>query len=159
MKHARIKRSYLDWIEGNLGEEERRKIERHIRECDLCRSYYEKMSRILEKTDPALLPHLAPEPFSATRIRAIAAPRRERRSGTRAAWARRSLAAMALLVAVTAGVYLGRGLSSNGGLAEETELAEAYYEAFSPTDIAGGWAGVMTQTESNGQNGQGKGDR
>jgi len=156
MKHKPVIRRYQGWIEGSLGTEERRDIERHIGECNDCRWYYEKMSRLLEKTDPALLPHLVPDPFLPTRIRAMTENRRARPVDRRAAWARRSLACVALLLAVTAGVYLGRGLSANARLAGETDLAGAYYEAFSPTDIAGGWVDVMNQTSSNGQE---KGDR
>jgi predicted anti-sigma-YlaC factor YlaD len=151
MTHERIIRRYQGWIEGSLGTEERREIERHVGECGECRTYYETMSGLLEKIDPARLPHLVPDPFLPARIRAMTENRQARPVDRRAAWARRSLAGAALLLAVTAGVYLGRGLSVNTGLAEGTDLAEAYYEAFSPTDIAGGWADVMNQTSSNGQ--------
>ena len=151
MRHKRIIRRYQGWVEGSLGTEERREIERHIGGCDDCRSYYEKMSCLLEKTNPALLPLLTPDPFLTARVRAMIESRRARPVDRRAAWVRRSLAGAALVVAVTAGVYLGRGLSASTGLAEETDLAGAYYEAFSPTDIAGGWADVMSQTGSNGQ--------
>ena len=156
MKHKPVIRRYQGWIEGSLGTEERRDIERHIGECNDCRWYYEKMSRLLEKTDPALLPHLVPDPFLPTRIRAMTENRRARPVDRRAAWVRRSLAGAAFVLAVTAGVFLGRGLSANARLAGETDLAGAYYEAFSPADIAGGWVDVMNQTSSNGQK---KGDR
>lgn len=164
MKHERIIRRYQGWIEGGLGTEERREIERHIGECDDCRAFYVKMTRLLEKTDPALLPLLTPDPFLPARIRAMAGYGKTRpetlatarRAGLawfghrRLEWARVSLAGAALLLAVTAGVFLGRGLSANNSYAQESELASAYYEAFAPTDIAGGWADVVNQTHATG---------
>jgi anti-sigma factor RsiW len=164
MKHERIIRRYRGWIDGSLGTEERRETEQHIGECDECRAYFEKMTRLLEETDPALLPLLSPDPFLPARIRAMAESGKTRpetlatarRAGfdwigrRRIAWARLSLAGAALLLAVTAGVFLGRGLSANARYDQENDLAEAYYEAFAPTDIAGGWADVMNQTNSNG---------
>ena len=164
MKHERIIRRYQGWIEGGLGTEERRETEQHIGECDECRVYFEKMTRLLEETDPALLPLLTPDPFLPVRIRAMAergktrpetltAARRagfDRIGRRRAAWARLSLAGAALFFAVIAGVFLGRGLSANNSYAQESELASAYYEAFAPTDIAGGWADVVNQTHATG---------
>ena len=164
MKHERIIRRYQGWIDGSLGAEERRETEQHTAECDECRAYFEKMTRLLEETDPALLPLLSPDPLLPARIRALSASGKKRpetlpaarRAGfdwighRRAAWTRLSLAGAALFLAVIAGVFLGRGISANSGYSQENDLAEAYYEAFAPTDIAGGWADVMTQTNSNG---------
>lgn len=160
MKHERIIRRYQDWIDGGLGTEERREIERHTAECEECRAYYEKMTLMLAKTDPALLPRLTPDPYLPARIRANSASGKtrpvSRRAGLgwfghrRAAWARLSLAGAALFAAVIGGVLLGRGISTNASYAQETELASAYYEAFAPTDVAGGWADVVNQTNSNG---------
>ncbi|MBP2680887.1 MAG: hypothetical protein H6Q78_750 [Candidatus Krumholzibacteriota bacterium] len=160
MKHERIIRRYQGWIDGSLGTEERREIERHTAECDECRAYFEKMTRLLEETDPALLPLLSPDPFLPARIRAMAENGKKRpvsrRAGLdgfghrQAAWARVSLAGAALFLAVIGGVLLGRGISASSSYAQESELASAYYEAFAPTDIAGGWADVVNQTNSNG---------
>jgi anti-sigma factor RsiW len=161
MKHERIIRRYQGWVEGGLGAEERREIERHIGECDDCRAYYDKMTRLLDQMNPALLPLLTPDPAVPARIRAMAASgktqaaetgdRRTRSGNRRFAWARVSLAGAALAAAVIAGVLLGRGLATNTRYPQETDLATAYYEAFSPTDIAGGWADVMSETDASGQ--------
>jgi anti-sigma factor RsiW len=163
MKHERIIRRYQDWIDGSLGTEERREIERHIGECGECRAYFEKMTLLFEKTDPALLPRLTPDPYLPARIRALSASRKTRPASRRAslewfghrrtAWARVSLAGAALSLAVIAGVLLGRGISASGSYAQESELASAYYEAFAPTDVAGGWADVVNDTEMNGEEG------
>ncbi len=160
MKHERIIRRYQDWIDGGLGTEERREIEHHIGECEDCRAYFEKMTLMLEKTDPALLPRLTSDPFLPARIRALSASGKtrpvSRRAGLewfgprRAAWARVSLAGAALFLAVIGGVLLGRGISASSSYAQESELASAYYEAFAPADIAGGWADAVNQTNSAG---------
>lgn len=160
MKHERIIRRYQGWIDGSLGTEERREIERHTAECEECRAYYEKMTLMLEKTDPALLPRLTPDPYLPARIRALSAGGKtrpvSRRAGLewfghrRTAWTRVSLAGAALFAAVIGGVLLGQGISTNASYVQETELASAYYEAFAPADIAGGWADAVNQTNSNG---------
>ena len=156
MEHRTVKKKYQDWSEDRLAAEERHDVQKHIDGCDECRAYYDKMFLLVEKTDPAFLPHLTPDPYLATRIRALAGGRRPVADRRRAlGWLRLSAAGAALVAAAMAGVFLGRGIGAAenaAGTAEAADIAEAYYEAFSPSDFSGVWETVINNTDSNGSN-------
>ncbi len=151
MEHRIVKENYQAWSDGRLGAGERRSVEEHLGACDECRTYYAKMSILIEKTDPALVPRLAPDPFLPSRVRAVVDGRRNQTIQRRArGWLRVSAAGVVFVVAVTAGVYLGRGLTTGRDNAEEARIAEAYYEAFSPSDFSGVWESVLNNADRNG---------
>ena len=152
MEHKTAREKYQAWIEDGLGAEERRSVEQHLDECGECRTYFEKISLLVERPHPTLLPRLAADPFLPSRIRALAEERgaaRGRRSAV--GWVRVSVGSVMLILAAAAGVYLGKGLYTNTRSAEETELAQAYYEAFSPSDFAGVWEDLFVEVDANGQ--------
>jgi anti-sigma factor RsiW len=158
---------YQAWEEDRLDTEERREIQRHLTNCEPCREYFEKMSTLLDFTNPSLLPHLEADPFLPTRIRAIVgagAAAREGNETTRAtagttapfyksasAWLRVSLAGVMTVAAVTAGVYLGSGLASSRTANGDTAIVTAYYEAVSQSSFAVEWGDVI---EENGEDQQ-----
>jgi len=152
MEHKTAKDKCLAWIEGGLSVEERRIVQQHLGECVECRTYFEKVSLLVERPHPTLLPHLTPDPVLPSRVRALAEERSAGR-GRRGAmgWVRVSVASAMLVLAAAAGIYLGNGLYTNARSGEETELAEAYYEAFSPSDFAGVWEDLLVETDANGQ--------
>lgn len=154
MEHRTVRDKYQAWCEGRLAAGELRGVRDHLDACVECRLYYERMTLLLEKTDPALLPRLAPDPFLPARIRALAEERKRGPVRGRAlAWLRLSLAGVMLFFAATAGVYLGQELSTasrSADTAQGTDIAEAYYEAFAPSDFSGVWESVLDETDSNG---------
>jgi len=142
MKREHVIDSYQNWNENRLEAEERREIQRHLKGCVDCRQYFEKMSLLLDQHDPSFLPHLEPDPFLPTRIRALAEGGEvvERENLRRAVgWLRLSVASALTLVAVTTGAYLGLGLSATNGSADDSEIIAAYYDAFSQSEFASGW--------------------
>ncbi len=152
MKHRSVIGKYLAWAGKELGAMERRRVERHLDGCEECRAYYRKMTLLLERPNPALLPRLTPGPLPAQGTLRAAAPR-ALRPATRPVigWARLSIAGATLALALAAGVYLGNGLSQATQPVQESELAEAYYEAFSPSDFAGGWESLVGTAAQNGE--------
>jgi predicted anti-sigma-YlaC factor YlaD len=163
MAHRNIISQYLAWTEGSLSAGERRKIEQHLHECNECRSYYEKLSRLLERPAPAPVPGLRADPYLPARIRASAASARARASTASArarddarrglGWTRVAFSGAAFLLALVAGVYLGKGISTDFGENDEAYVAQAYYEAFSPSDFSKGWASIVSEPASNGEEG------
>jgi predicted anti-sigma-YlaC factor YlaD len=152
MEHKTVKKKYQAWIEGGLGAEERRIVQQHLDECGECRTYFETVSFLVERPHPTLLPRLTPDPFLPSRIRALAEERgaaRGRRSAV--GWVRLSVGSVMLILAAAAGIYLGKGFPTNTRTAEETELVEAYYEAFSPSDFTGVWENLFVDASLNGQ--------
>ncbi len=103
----------------------------------------------------ALLPRLEPDAFLPTKIRALSDDRRARATGMKRpgwGWLRLSLASAAFAIAVAAGVFLGTGLSTASYANGESEIVEAYYEAFSQSGFADEWENVIAddQAENNG---------
>lgn len=157
MKHRTVKDKYAEWSAGRLDAEERREIREHLDGCDECRVYYEKMSLIMERTDPALLPRLAPDPLLPARVRALARTRgAEPVRPPALGWFRASLAGVVLMAAVSAGVLLGISLSDGSITGEGIDIAQEYYEAFSPSDFSGTWEDVLTETNGAGSANGGK---
>ncbi len=151
MKTNHVIESYQSWDDDRVTAEERRTIQQHLEECPKCRRYYENMSSLLEQPDPSLLPRLEPDPFLPTRIRAEAEAKSRRPALRRASsWARLSAAGVMVVVAATFGVYLGNGLSTATQSDDNTEMINAYYEAFSPTSIVDDWASLLENGEDEG---------
>jgi predicted anti-sigma-YlaC factor YlaD len=139
MKHRSVIGKFLEWTGHELGAEERAGLERHLEGCEQCREYYRKMTLLLRRPDPAHLPRLTPDPVAPRPGRAAARDAVARSPGWAIGWARVSIAGATLALALAGGIYLGSGLSRITESTEESYLAEAYYEAFSPADFAGGW--------------------
>jgi predicted anti-sigma-YlaC factor YlaD len=160
MEHKIAKDKCLDWIAGSLSTEERRIVQQHLDECGECRTYFERVSLLVESPHTTLLPHLTPDPFLPSRIRALAEERRAAARDRRSAvgWVRVSAAGAMLILAAAAGIYLGNGFYANTRSAEDVELADAYYEAFSPSDFSGVWEDLLAAAGTDGQptNGQQK---
>lgn len=159
MKHRHVIKRFQRWHERLAGEDERREIQRHLDDCDDCRRYFEKMTRLMEGIDSARLPHLEPDPFLPARIRAIAGEDRDR-SGERAgsSVAGRplfgrfgvSVLAAAVAVALGVGVFLGSGLSARAASrAEDAALVGEYTDAFAQSGIDRDWESVVAEGEED----------
>lgn len=135
---------FLQWIEGRVEEKTRPEIQEHLDGCEGCRSYFDKMSFLMSELDTAAPPRLKPDAFLPTRIRALAEQRRARKAaGKRFAWGRVSLVGASFLLAVTAGVILGTGLTSASYSSEETELVQSYSTALSSSGFVDSWQEVV----------------
>lgn len=147
MNTPHVKEFYIDWSEGRLDEALRTHIQEHLGGCAECSDYFAGMSRLLEGADPGLLPKLKADPHLPTRIRAHAGvtTASRRRGGFR--WARVPLAGAILALAIAIGVYLGVGLSTAVASGGETEIINAYYEAFTQQDATDG-VQVLYDSES-----------
>lgn len=152
MRHRSVIGEYLAWTANELGSMERRRVEQHLERCEKCREYYRKMTLLLERPGAELLPRLTPDPLPTGGVRRAAAPRVIKpASWPVIGWARVSIAGATLALALAAGIYLGNGLSKVDQIVQEGELAEAYYEAFSPSDFAGSWESLVGSAEQNGE--------
>ena len=176
MNEEHVITSYQAWEEERLDTEERRVIQRHLQDCESCGDYYEKMSALLDTTNPSLLPHLEADPFLPTRVRAIvdagvpvtgtgvpaasrdaltgehvpagrAAKAPAASYGRAAAWLRVSVAGAMTVTAIVTGVYLGRGLAKTQSTNGDAEIVTAYYEAVAQTEFAGDWGDVIEEKE------------
>ncbi|UCH83722.1 MAG: zf-HC2 domain-containing protein, partial [Candidatus Latescibacterota bacterium] len=164
---------YQAWDEKRLNPEERRIVQQHLADCRSCRDYYDKMSALLNASDPSLLPSLEADPFLPTRIRALAedsAAAAARTTATGAEqtaaigggpndgvaratypkvipWLRVSLAGALTAIAVAAGIFLGKGLAATPGANSDSAIVTAYYDAVAQTGFVGDWGDVIEEEE------------
>ncbi len=145
MKTRHVISDFQAWIEDQIDDAGRSEIQLHLDQCDNCRLFFDKMKRVMEGFDPASLPHLEPDPFLPVRIRAIASGDPTAVAGD-VGPALGRLGKSALVSAVSAaaviGVVFGSGLSSRvtaSALAEDAAIANAYHQAFSPSDVTSDW--------------------
>jgi len=149
MKSRHVINDFQTWIEDQVDDAERRDIQLHLDQCDNCRLFFDKMKRVMEGFDPASLPHLEPDPFLPARIRAIASgDPTAATGGVGPALGRlgKSVLVSAVFAAAVIGVVFGSGLSSRvtaSALAEDAAIANAYHEAFSPSDVTSDWEYVL----------------
>jgi anti-sigma factor RsiW len=156
MKNPHVIKQFQDWYEDRLNREENRTVELHLDGCEDCGRYFNTMKAMLEGTDSARLPHLEPDPFLPARIRANAESTGSEtlpaRQAARALPGRLGLSMMGLAFAVAAiaGTYFGSTLSAHADAtmqAANESIADAYYEAFSPSDISGEWESILQDDE------------
>lgn len=156
MKRKHVRKFYLEWAEGRLGAKQRRAVEEHLQNCPGCREYFRKMSAIFsDKADLSALPTLQPDPYLPARIKALAgaAARRSRQQGRQWAGAFRwAFSALALSLAVLAGIYLGKGLATNAAQPySETQLLSDYYQAFARQSYSDAWESLLSEENATGQ--------
>ncbi len=156
MKDLHVIKQFQDWYEDRLNREENRTLQLHLEDCEDCERYFNTMKTLLEGTDSARLPHLEPDPFLPARIRAIAKGATGETSPARPAlraWPGRlglSMMGLAFAVAAVTGTYFGSTLSARANAsaqAADESIADAYYEAFSPSDISGEWEYILQDGE------------
>ena len=135
-RHSQIRSLLLPWIELTLNEDQQQLVEEHLKECSLCRQYFDVMSRALLPSPDRSQDTLLPDPYFPTRVKAMASQSgAEARRGKNvvALWTLRS--AM-FLIAVVFGIYLGERLSYRPSTVTEQNLIAEYSESFEVGGIA-----------------------
>lgn len=159
MKHRHVIEQFLEWNDNRTGlGAERLEIQRHLDQCDDCRRYFEKMTRLMEGVGSDALPHLEPDPFLPARIRANAEAAAADKRGRSALGNKRpvfgrlavSVLSAGVIVAAAVGIVIGSGLSSRVSAGEETQaIINGYYEAFSQDEFAQEWETVLVTEEED----------
>ena len=129
-----VRRYFLEWLEERTSRKEG--IEHHLRECNDCRRYYERMTALLDPGILDKLPALIPDPFMPTRISALAAGENEIRKKEIRAVLRLSLESFGLALAVLAGIALGRAVSVQPHQTKSVNIISACRNAISPEDFS-----------------------
>jgi predicted anti-sigma-YlaC factor YlaD len=139
-----VRKHFLDYLENRAAL--RDEIENHLKLCDECRNYYAAMERLL---DPKLIngvPRLEPDPFLPTRIIALSAIQKEADKRVVKSRIRVSLEGAALLLAVAAGIFIGKTFVSGNHYTPTDEIIRLYNDAVEPTDFASTIESVFDST-------------
>jgi predicted anti-sigma-YlaC factor YlaD len=130
MKHEKIIKYFIRWLEGKLSQEKKREIDQHLKECQSCQRYYQEMQEILQNPDADHLPHLEADPYLPTRIRSgqvrpePATIHKPLFDGLR--W---SVVTALLFIGISLGAFTGYSLFQTENGTDE-ELVTGYYQAF-----------------------------
>ena len=130
MKHKKIIKNLLSWMEGKITREQRRAIDQHLQECPDCRKYYQTMQEILENPDVSSLPHVEADPYLATRIQSgeagimVSHQKISHFDGLR--W---SFVSALLFIGISLGAFMGYSLFQPENTTD-SGLVSAYYQAF-----------------------------
>ena len=139
-----VKTYFVGWLEKKVSEKQHRLIDQHLENCDGCRTYFSKMSILLEPSALSGNTSQEPDPSLPTRIKAMIYERKQRSlAGAQPRWLRWSFAGGALLLALGIGIFLGKGLSARQNTAENTDFVSDYYEAFSQNGFADHWVSAF----------------
>ncbi|MCK5572438.1 MAG: hypothetical protein KAJ12_06740 [Bacteroidetes bacterium] len=138
MKSAHVTDLFVDWKEGRLSGKRQAHVESHLQRCDQCRRSYNEARLLFDSTTLQILPRLSPDPYLPARIRALVehGHRRDEKRVPRYQWA---LTSIGIAAAIWLGIQLGAGLSEDPDSVSDTELASAYYQAFSQEEPAEEW--------------------
>ena len=125
MKCRKIHNQYLDYLEGNLDKESNKNIEVHLKVCDHCRQFVEKLKVTLQFIDTEK--SIAPDPFMFTRIQAkLGETDKNIRINKLKIVFQAAAAAVLILISIYAGKIIGQGYSDKTTL-ESDYNTEVYY--------------------------------
>ncbi len=146
-KKRHIQKYFYDWHVKTLSDSKLAAINAHLKTCDGCRIYYEKMASALDHADLSSLPKLTADPFLAEKImRGYRQKTPENKSAALPAYVRWSFASVVFVLSFLLGIFLGKGIFYNKELNEETQLTSAYYQYFSQSNILEGFDELLITT-------------
>ncbi len=151
-----VKQNYLDWAEGRLSPAQRGKIAGHLKHCRECQTYFQRLDNLFKAPPAAPLPELESDPFLPQRIKALASQAREKptdpspgRLALLSGWQMVFSAAL-LFLAISLGVFLGKGLSPVYQVSDE-EIVQYYSEVFAPEEVDAYWQNLVPEDEGRQQ--------
>lgn len=135
-RHSHIQSLFLPWLELTLDAQQQQLVEEHLKECALCRNYFDAMSVILLPSQDSSRDTLVADPYLPTRIRAMAESSSRQPGGVKGAVARWALRSVMFVMAVLFGIYLGEQLSYRTSVVTDQNIITEYSESFEVGGIA-----------------------
>lgn len=130
-----VEKHLADWVNGTLDASTKREVDEALRKDLELAARFHAMAELLNNPTRPPLPELEPDPFLAGRIKAQKTPRLQPQG-----WRQLSLSGAMLAIAITMGVFLGKGIAEqeNNVYTSETEL-EVYSDVFSQDVLGDSW--------------------
>ncbi len=135
-RHSHIKSLLLPWLELTLDAHQQQLVEEHLKECALCRKYFDTMSvTLLPSRDSS--PHtVVADPYLPTRIRAMAESSRGEAHRVKGIVARWAFTTVMFVTAVVFGIYMGERLSYRTSVITDQNIITEYSESLEVGGIA-----------------------
>lgn len=147
-RHSHIQFLLLPWLESALDARQRQLVEEHLKECALCRKYFDAMSASLLPTQNSSPLTLVADPYLPTRIRAMAEPSSRQPHGAKDGATRWVLTSAMFVMAIVFGIYIGEQLSYRSSAITDQNIITEYSESLEVGGIADRLQTIaMTSTE------------
>jgi len=131
-----VKKYFYDWYRQTLDDETADHLRVHLKACQECQRYYQKMSGALDQPDLSSIPHLTPDPLLAQKIiYRFEHPVVEIEKPAAPRYIRWSFATAVIILSLGLGIFLGKGIFYNADTDYESQLTSAYYQHFSQSSI------------------------
>ncbi len=135
-RHSHIQSLLLPWLELTLDAQQQEHVREHLKECTLCRKYFDAMSVILIPSQNSSPGSLAADPYLPTRIRAMRESSGRQPRGVRSVIARWALTTAMFVMAVVFGIYMGERLSYKTSTVTDQNIITEYSESLEVGGIA-----------------------
>jgi hypothetical protein len=129
-----VKIYFLDWQENRASKKEQ--IESHLKECESCRLYYDRMTKLLDPGIVTNLPGLIPDPFMPTRISALVEEQKQTEAKIIFSKIQLSLEGFVFIIAIVIGIVLGTTFSAEPHKIKTDDILSIYKNAVSQEDFS-----------------------
>jgi len=131
-----VKKYFYDWYRHTLDDEKTDHLRVHLKVCQECQQYFQKMSGALDQSDLSSIPHLTPDPLLAQKIiNHFEHPVVDIKKPVALKYIRWSFATVVVILSFSLGIFLGKGIFNNADTNYESQLTSAYYQHFSQSSI------------------------
>jgi hypothetical protein len=135
-KAEHAQKYFYGWSQKTLDDETINRIQAHLKICQECQQYYEKMTAVLDQPDLSVIPRLIPDPLLAEKIiHRFEHPIDEKRINLVPRYIRWSFATIVVVLSFSLGILLGSSIFHNADRNYESQLTSAYYQHFSQSSI------------------------
>ncbi|MGH1363503.1 MAG: hypothetical protein ACRBF0_08100 [Calditrichia bacterium] len=126
-----------DWLNNTLDSETRKWVEEQLKQDPKMEAYFNSMAELLNEPGKKPLPELEVDPFLATRIKAS---RVNEASRIARGWKQLSLSGAMLALAITMGVFLGKGLAEQGSTESYSNDLDIYSSVLTQDVFGDSWS-------------------
>jgi len=140
-----VKKDVIPYLTGRLGAEKRTAIEQHLERCAECRNFFDLIYQIENEPRRDIFPELPADPYLPVRVRANFEQQKESIPGKLGHALQLVIYAVAIVISITLGIFLGKQFHQTHGSEEET-IITAY------TDILNEEPPVVDFVLENGEN-------
>jgi predicted anti-sigma-YlaC factor YlaD len=149
-----VKKYFIDWLEGQLGDDKEKEVNQHLKQCESCHSYFQTMQSVMEEPNPEQLPNLKKDPYLAVRIKQKALNRNEKESVSIFGLSKAltgSLVMLGLIIGFFMGQLLVYQTQTSQEVTEQTSVTELYYKGMVQPNFGSNFEQVLTEMEGDQQ--------
>ena len=146
-KHRHLTYLYLEFREKKLPESIMNEIERHLSVCPECEEYFQKMDLLFNVKNLWKIIDLEPDPYLPSKVTMLMSNNpRPGRKQFRPRLIPLTVGTAALALAVSLGIFLGKGIAPSVEKVDSTTIAATYIESFQQHGFGDHWGMALDST-------------